>query len=303
MAQLQKPKYAYYRGEVRPWEGATFHIGSEAVVRGLNVFEGLKGYWQPDMSMGIVAVPRHYQRLGRSAKLLHMPFELSLEEFDGALHSLVESLCVEDQDIWVRATLYMVEGHWGEDQKTDLVLTAFLTTKKPPSPIHLGVSTWRRASDLMLPARIKTSTNYQIARLAKIEGRARGYPDMIHLNSYDRVAETGGACVLVARDGRISTPTPREGALESITVDILEVLAREMSIPFERRPVERTELYIADEIAITGTLTEVTHVLSVDGNECTGRTELLTALAKRYREAVKGLAPHAAVDLSLRRYG
>lgn len=303
MVQLQKPKYAYYRGQVRPWDGAVFHIGTEAVVRGLNVFEGLKGYWQPDSSMGVVAVPRHHQRLSRSAKLLHMPFDVSLDAFDDAVHELIKALCVEEQDIWVRATLYMVEGHWGEDQKTDLVLTAFLTPKKPPAPIHVGVSTWRRANDSMLPARIKTSTNYQIARLGKIEGRERGYSDMIHLNSSDRVAETGGACVLVVRDGKIATPPPSEGALESITVDILEIMAREMSIPFERRPIERTELYIADELAMTGTLTEITQILSVDGNTCTGRTDLLGALQKRYRHAVAGVDPHPAVDLSRRRYG
>jgi|HigsolmetaAR202D_1030399.scaffolds.fasta_scaffold01168_6 Branched-chain amino acid aminotransferase/4-amino-4-deoxychorismate lyase len=302
MVQLQRPKYAYYQGAVRPWEGAVIHAGAEGTYRGINVFEGLKAYWQPDGSMGIVAVPRHYERLQRSARLLHIPFEMSYEEFENALHSLIEPLCVPDQDIWVRATLYLVDGLWGEDQVSDLYCTAFLTPKDPPKPIRMGVSTWRRATDNMLPARIKTSTNYQVARLARIEGRSRGYSDMILLNSQDRVAESGVACVLMARNGRVVTPPATEGALESITVDIVEALAKDLGIPFERRPIDRTELYIADEICLAGTLAELQPVLSVDGHECLGRTNFLTTLAERYRNAVKGIDPHPVVDLSCRKY-
>jgi len=302
MVQLQKPKYAFYQGQVRPWEGAVIHVGAEGTYRGINVFEGLKAYWQPDGLMGIVAVPRHFERLQRSARLLHIPFEMSLQQFDDALHAIIEPLCVPDQDIWVRATLYLVDGLWGEDQRSDLFLTAFLTPKSAPSPIKVGVSTWRRATDTMLPARIKTSTNYQVARLARIEGRSRGYSDMILLNNFDRVAESGVACVLMVRNGRVITPPASEGALESITVDIIEALAHDLGIPFERRPIDRTELYIADEIALAGTLAELQPVTSVDGHECTGKTQLLGTLQKRYRDAVKGIDPHPAVDLSCRKY-
>ena len=176
-------------------------------------------------------------------------------------------------------------------------LTAFLTPKGAPAPIRMGVSTWRRAADTMLPARIKTSTNYQAARLARIEGRSRGYADMIMLNNQERVAESGGACVLLVRDGKVFTPPSSEGALESIMVDIIEELAKEQRIPFERRPIDRTELYIADEIALAGTLAEVLPVLSVDGNECTRKTRLLATLGERYFAAARGIQPHPALDL------
>ena len=302
MAALQKPKYAYYQGAVRSWDDCVLHVSSEAVFRGLNVFEGLKAYWQPDDSMGVVALRRHFERFGRSAEILYMPFEWTFEEFEDAVHALIESLCVREQDIWIRATLYMVEGHWGQDQKTDLVLQAFLMPKERPEPIKIGVSTWRRAADTMLPARIKTSTNYQVARLAKIEGRSRGYSEMIILNNFDRVAETGGSCVLMARDGKISTPPASEGNLESITVDIVEALAGDLDIPFERRPIDRTELYTCDEIALAGTLAEIIQVESVDEHECSNKTDLLRQLADAYWDAVTGVKPHASVDPSCRRY-
>ncbi|MGH8177914.1 MAG: aminotransferase class IV [Steroidobacter sp.] len=302
MVQLQKPKYAWYRGAVRSWDEAVIHVGCEGTYRGINVFEGLKAYWQPDGSMGILAVARHHERLKRSAKLLHIPFDMTLDQFDEALHSIIEPLCVPEQDIWVRATLYITGGLWGEEQESDLFLTAFLTPKAAPKAIRTGVSTWRRATDVMLPARIKTGTNYQVARLARIEGRSRGYSEMFLLNNQDRVAEAGTACVLLARDGKFITPPTSEGALESITVDIVEALATEMDIPFERRPIDRTELYVADEIAIAGTLVGLVPVLSVDEHECTGRTQLLAAVSERYFSAARGEKPHPQVDLSIRKY-
>ena len=302
MVFLQRPKFAYYDGDVRPWAGAVVHVSSEGLYRGLNVFEGLKAHWQPDGAMGIIAHRAHYERLKRSAKLLYIPFEHTYEEFDNAVHKLIEALCVPEKDSWVRATVYIMEGLWGEDQKSDLILTAFHTVKEMPAPIHVGVSTWRRATDTMLPARIKTSSNYQVARLARIEGRSRGYSEMILLNNSERVAEAGGACALIVRDGKVITPPSSEGALESITVDIVESLAHDMGIPFERRPIDRTELYIAEEMALAGTLAELTPVLSVDGYKLESRDDLLGRLARRYHSAVTGIEPHPSTAFSSRHY-
>jgi branched-chain amino acid aminotransferase len=302
MVQLQQPHWAFFEGKLQPYVNAVLHVSSEAVYRGLNVFEGMKAYWQPDGAMGIVAVPRHYERLARSAKLLHMPFDLTLEQFESSMHALIEALCVPERDIWIRATLYMIEGHWGEDQRADLVMTAFHMAQEAQKPIRTGVTTWRRASDLALPARIKTSTNYQVARLAKIEGRSRGYTDMVLLNQNDRVAESLVSCLLMVRDGVVITPPSSEGALESITVDIIEALAHSEHIPFVRRPIERSELYLADEITFAGTITELTPVLSVDEYPCTGRTRILEHLRDRYRAAAMGTDPHPALDLSIRTY-
>jgi len=193
MAQLQKPKYLYFAGKIRPWDEGVLHVSCEAVTRGLNCFEGLKGYWQENsVAFGMVAMHQHYSRLLRSAKLLHIPCHVSYEEFEAACQELVTALYERDHDMWVRATLYVVEGHWGEGTRADLVLTAYHQPKDRPSPISVGVSTWRRSSDVSLPPRIKTSTNYQVARLARIEGRPRGHGEMILLNQWGRVAEATG---------------------------------------------------------------------------------------------------------------
>lgn len=300
--KLQRPRFVHFGGRLCPWEDAVFHISHEAVLRGLNVFEGLKAYRQPDGQFGIVALRRHYQRLGRSAQLMHMPFEVTFEQFETAHAELIGALAEPGQNMWVRATLYGEEGHWGLDSTSKLVLTAYQTPAGRPAACDTGISTWQRAHDLALPCRIKTSANYEVARFVKIEGRERGYPEMILLNQWGRVAESIGSCVLVVRDGKVLTPPPWEGTLESITVDIVADLCASMGLAFERRPIERTELIIADELALAGTLNEITPIATLDGQR-KDPSPILDALAERYYAAASGQRPHASVDLTLVRVG
>ena len=300
MVKLQKPEFIYFGGAVRPWDEAVLHVSTEAVTRGLNVFEGLKGYWRHDgSSFGIVGLPRHFARLGRSARLLHIPCAVDLPEFETACHELTRRLMTPDRDMWIRASLFVVEGHWGEDTEADLVLMAYHEDKARPVPVDVGVSTWHRCADVSLPARIKTSTNYQVARLARIEGRGRGYSEMILLNRWSRVAEATGACVLMVRDGCVVTPPATEGVLESITVQIVEGLCESFGIPFVRRPVDRTELYMADELALAGTLAEVVKIRRIDEYELPARSPVLDAVSDRFWAAVRDMEAHPAVDLSV----
>ena len=298
MVQLQKPKLVYMGGKLRSWDEAMLHVGCEAVTRGLNVFEGVKGYWQPDGRFGIVRLLQHYERLCRSARLLHIPFDHSFDEYMRVIHDLIGALLEPDRDMWARTTLYVTEGHWGENTVADLIVTAYHQDKQPPESINLGVSTWRRSVDVSLPARIKTSTNYQVARLARIEGRAQGCQDMVLLNQWGRVAEATGSCVLIVRDGVIYTPPATEGALESITLDIVEALSHSLGIKFIRRPIDRTELLVADEIAICGTLAEVTLIKAIEGLLLAEGKSILAALQTRYLQAVRGIDPHPFVELS-----
>jgi len=300
MVQLQKPEWIYFGGKIRPWKEGVLHISSEAVYRGLNVFEGLKGYWQEDgVNFGIVAMPRHFARLQRSARLLYIPCPISYDAFENACHDLVRSLYRPDRDMWIRATLYVVEGHWGEGTVADLVLVAYHQDKKLPTPVDIGVSTWQRASDVTLPPTIKTSTNYQVARLARIEGRGRGYSEMILLNQWGRVAEATGACILMVKNGKVVTTPPSEGRLESITVQILADICRSLGIDFIERPIDRTELYVADEVCLAGTLAEIVPVRTIDEFQFEAPSPILNAVSARFWRAARGVESHPAVDLSI----
>jgi len=300
MIQLQKPQWAYFGGEIRPWEEAVLHISTEAVNRGLNVFEGLKGYWQHDGSrFGIVAMPSHFTRLQRSARLLYIPFDMPYEKFESACHELVRRLYTKDRDMWIRATLFVVEGHWGEGTVSDLFLTAYHQEKKRPPAIDIGISTWQRANDVTLPPTIKTSTNYQVARLARIEGRSRGFSEMILLNQWGRVAEATGSCVLMVRKGQVITSPISEGRLDSITVQIVVHICRALGIEFTERPIDRTEIYVADELCLAGTLAELVPVRRVDEFVLPSETPTLDAVADRFWQVVRGSQPLDGIDLSM----
>jgi branched-chain amino acid aminotransferase len=297
---LQQPQWVYCRGDIRPWEDATLHVSTEAVNRGLNVYEGLKGYWQSDGDgFGIVEMRRHYDRLCRSARLLHIPVPVTFEEFQNACSRLIRKLYERDRDMWIRATLFVVEGHWGEGTIADLVLTAYHQVKQPPSPVSVGVSTWQRATELSLSPRIKTSANYNVARLARIEGRGRGFSEMLLLNQYGRLAEATGACVIMVRDGCVITPPASEGRLESITLEIVKSICHSRAIPFIERPIDRTELHIADELRLVGTLAELTPITRIDDYELPSSRPLTNLIAETFWTAVRGSVPHPGIEMTL----
>lgn len=300
MVKLQTPEWVFMGGELRPYKDAVLHISSEAVTRGLNVYEGLKGYWNDDCTeFGIVALPRHFARLQRSARLLSIPCEVDFGGFEQACHALVRALYEKERDMWIRATLYVTEGHWGENTIADLVLTAYHQEKKRPAPADIGISTWRRSTDVSLPPRVKTSTNYEVARLARIEGRGRGFSEMILLNHSGRVAEATGCCVLMVRDGKVYTPPAYECRLESITLEIVGDICRSEGIEFIERPVDRTELYVADEVALVGTLAELVPIRRIDDFVLPDERPVLDRVADRFWSAVRNASPHPKVDLSL----
>lgn len=297
MIKLQEPKYVHMGGKLRLWKEATLHVGCEAATRGLNVYEGLKGYWQPDGGpFGIIQLRQHYERLCRSARLLYLPFDSTFDHYKNAIVELANALLEPDRDMWFRTTLFAIQGHWGEGTVSDLVITAYHHGQQLPDPIDLGVSIWRRGSDVSLPTRIKTGTNYQASRLARIEGRARGCQDMILLNDAGRVAEAAAAAIMMVRGGKVYTPPPEEGALESITIDIMEALAHSLGIPFIRRPIERTELLLAEELALCGTIGEITPVKSIDGFIVSKESPVIRALQIRYLRAIRGIEPHPSVE-------
>lgn len=286
--QLQRPEFAYMKGQLVPWDNAVLHIGCEAVTRGLNVFEGIKGYWQKNDTFGIVFLEKHFRRLQRSAKLLQIPCPWTYEEFEKAVFQLIGAMLTREKDMWIRTTLYVIEGHWGEGTKADLVMMAYHQDKEIPQPINLGISSWQRSPDISMPARIKTSTNYQPGRLARIEGRERDCQDMIMLNTSGRVAEATGSCVLMVRDGVVYTPPSTEGALESITLDFIEDLAKSLDIRFVRRPIDRTELLIADELAICGTLAELVPIKKIEGTPVNPNGMLLTKIRDKFFRVARG---------------
>lgn len=297
LSQLQTPPWALVDGELVPYGDVKIHVSAEALTRAVSVLEGVKGYWDFSGEVFSVRTPRdHYDRLCRSAALMHMPVSFSYDDYLAGFATLGRQLLVADKDMWFRTTLYVTEGHWGDSTVATLVTTAFTQAKADPQPMRLGVSTWRRGGDATLPPRVKSSANYMMARVARIEVKRRGYDDAIMLNDSGRVSEATAASVLIVDREGIATPPVTEGCLDSITVDLLEEASRDLGIPFTRRPIDRTELLVARQVGLVGTVTELTLVSEVDGYsyELDGP---LGQVRARYLQAMRGEVKLPGVEM------
>jgi branched-chain amino acid aminotransferase len=141
-----------------------------------------------------------------------------------------------------------------------------------------------------MPPRAKTGANYVNARLSRLQAKHGGYDDALLLNEAGQLSEAPGAAVFLVREGKLITPNITSGILESITRDTIIILARDRALTVEERPVDRTELAIADEVFLAGTAIEIVPVVNVDGLKVGngGIGELTAALQKAYDDTVNG---------------
>jgi branched-chain amino acid aminotransferase len=279
-------------GAVRPWADARVHVWTEVVLRAASVFEGLRGYWNEDESRHyFVHLDRHLRRLGESAKVTRIPGCPSAAELREALGELLRALRYRE-DVYARPTVFLTEGRYTSSPSASdagFFMPVFPAPRESTidTGVRCGISTWRRPGDDMMPPRVKTAANYYNLRLARMEADAAGLDEAILLNGAGKVAETGGASVFAIRGGRAVTPKVTDSILESITRDsVIDLLHAELGLQVEVRDVDRTELYLADEVFLTGTLCEITPVVSVDRFDIGGGTPgpVTRALQERYHQ-------------------
>lgn len=301
------PRFAWMNGQVIPWERATLHVRTDAVMRGGTVFEGVAGYWRADAEqLSLFRVDRHLERLARSMHALRMQLEMPVAEFGTAMKDLLRQ-CGFREDVHVRPTVYFGEGRAFGYRREDIDVGAVITAVPMPREfnskrgIKVCVSSWRRIGDEDQPPRIKASANYLNSRLATVQAHVDGYDSAILLNRAGQVSEGPGACVVLVRKGRLVTPRTTDGTLESITRETVVQLAEDrLSLTVEARGVDRTELYEADEIFECGTAHEVTPIVAVDGYAVgSGEPGPVTVrLRQIYDDVVRGGLPEYARWLS-----
>lgn len=254
-------------GQTTDFDNATTHLMSPAMRYGLNVFEGLRAYWNSEEEqLYVFRLPEHMNRLMQSMRLLRFKSELTAAEVSAAT---LELLRIEGmrENCHIRTTAYL-DGI-GEHHVTGPVSWFVYAGKRPRNAktargIAMHISSWRRMSDNSLPPRIKCGANYANARLDRFQAQQDGYDDAIMLNEAGKVGEGPGACIFFVREGRLITPDITSGILESITRDTILRIARLNGIEVEERTVDRTEAYAADEIFLGGSAAEVLPVTSVD---------------------------------------
>jgi len=265
-------EFVWFDGSVVPWDQARVHVSTATVLRGANIFEGIRGYWNAEeRELYLFRNDVHLARLWESAKIMRMTVPWSAEELTSAEIAILRANRFEE-NVWFRLTLYVGEGEehtWPPEQ---VWVGGFIVAR--PAPHSAGVrdgvdsctSTWVRISDTSVPPRVKTGANYHNSRLASMEARLNGYsgPPVL-LNERGKVAESTGACLCMVRRGTLVTPPVTSNILESVTrATLLELARADLGMPVEEREVDRTELYVAEEAFFCGTGWEIMPVNSLD---------------------------------------
>jgi branched-chain amino acid aminotransferase len=265
------PTYLWLNGEILRWENATIHISDIGWSTQAAVFEGMKAYWNADQNeLFCFRFPEHLVRFANSMKIQRMICQWTPDEL---LAASLELLRANETrvDTYVRPLTYLADtagfGALPENPAHVLITTRpFQTGLGTGRTTTAGVSSWTRISDNVISPRIKCIANYQNSRLAMIEARQHGYDDGIILNAQGKVSEGPGACIFIVRNGVAITPPVTSGILESITRDtVLRICQETLGIPTLERDVDRTELYIADEVFFCGTGAEIKSVSAIDG--------------------------------------
>jgi len=296
--------YKHYKvwldGEMVAPEDAKISVFTATAMRGANVYEGLRAYWNPDReNLYVWKLDHHLARLFQNMKTMRMTPPYTPDEYRKAV--LVWAKANEfHEDVHLRLVTYFGDGGTGDLNKyrsEEIEIGAWITRGPRrhdatlETGIHAAVSTWRRINDDSMPARVKAGSNYQNSRLAAVEARVNGYDDALILTRDGKLAEAPGANVLLVRDGVLITPSVTSGILEGITrATLMELFEKLHNRPVSERDVDRTELYVADEVLVCGSAAEVTPVVSIDhipvGDGHPG--PITRELQKSFFEAVRG---------------
>ena len=288
-----KIKVVTMNGNLMPLNEAKVSITAPGLSYAALVFEGIRAYWnENDKELFVFRLDDHLKRFANSMKILKFEKTPSL---DLIKKQIIENILANDykEDIYIRLQGYIDD--WGEMALRSPVSTSIVSYPRPRSidfnkGKNFTVSSWQRLDDNASPPRVKASANYLNSRLASIQAKESGYDGAILLTSNGKVSEGPGGCIFLIREGIIITPSVSSGILESITRDSVLKIAKEKKIAVESRDVDRTELYIADEIFYCGTGQEIMPILSVDkilAGE--GKVGDVTALIqKEYTQIVRG---------------
>jgi branched-chain amino acid aminotransferase len=265
------PAFLWLNGKRIPWADGTIHVSELAWSTVAAVFEGIRAYWNAETEeLHIFRLREHFERLERSMKLVRLPLGYSLDELTEATVDLIRANEVF-HDSYIFPLAFSDSTFEHRYDHPDAHAALMILVKPMPTALDKQVklsaqiSTWRRISEDVMPPRVKNISNYRNSQLARSEAMLNGYDTALLLNNQGKVSEAPGACVMMIRDGKLVTPDLTSSVLESITRDALLVLARqELGLTVEERPLDRTELYLADEVFICGTAAEVTPITSID---------------------------------------
>jgi branched-chain amino acid aminotransferase len=293
------PLVCYFEGNVIPLTEAKIGILTHGFSYGTACFEGIRAYYnEKDEQVYLFRAREHYERLHNSTKVLLMNLRQSPDELVDITIDLIKQSDLHE-DIYIRPSAYKASEVIGvrlHDLKDELYITVmpFGNYIDIDRALNVGVSSWKRVDDNMIPARAKITGAYVNSAFAKSEALLNGYDEAIMLDMNGHVSEGSAENVFMLRSGIVYTPPVTENILEGITrLTIMTLLQEELGLPVVERVIDRTELYVCDELILCGTGAQIAPVGSVDhrpiGNGSIG--ELGRKLQTLYFDVVRGNVP------------
>lgn len=270
MAKQGKAHYAFFNGKIVPIEEAKVSVMTHALHYGTAVFGGMRAYWNADEEqLFIFRTPEHFERLLQSAGLIRINLPYSPGELTGILVELLRKEGYRE-NCYIRPLAYKsfegigVKLHDLDDDFT-MFSIPFGSYIENEAGAHLCFSAWRRVDDNAIPARGKISGAYANSALIKSDAQLSGYDDALVLNNDGHVSEASAANVFIVRKGVVLTPPVTANVLEGIVRrSLMELIQNELHLPVVEREIDRTEVYLAEEVFLCGTGVQVAAVTQIE---------------------------------------
>lgn len=260
-------EFAYFKNQFVPFEQANISIATHALHYGTGAFGGLRGIPNPAQPNQILLfrLDRHCQRLSDSAKFLS--YDLAADKIQQIIIDFVKKN-QPNTSFYIRPFVYTsdlgIAPRLHKIEKDFFVYGLELGDYLPPGGISCRLSSWYRQEDRGLPLRGKVSGAYITSSLAKTEAVESGFDEAILMNSQGKVCEASGMNIFMVRNGQLVTPGFNQDILEGITRDSILTIAKDLGIETVERAIDKTELFIAEEVFLSGTAAKVTPVKKIE---------------------------------------
>ncbi len=292
---MEQAELIWMNGEFVAWEDATVHVLTHGLHYGTGVFEGVRCY-DTEIGPAVFRHADHVARLFQSAELYYMPLPFTRDQLREATLELIGRNGL--RECYIRPLAFRGYGTMGLfplEAPVDVTIAAwpwgaYLGEEGKRDGIRAKVSSWRRISPDSLIPTAKATGQYLNSILAKIESHKAGYQEAILLDDHGRVCEGSGENIFVVRDGVITTPPLSASILDGISRKTAITLARDLGFELVERDMTRAELYLADEVFLTGTAAELVPVCEIDDHAVgTGRPgEITQAVQQAFEDALHG---------------
>ena len=285
----------YFNGRYAPMREAQVGILTHALHYGTGVFEGIRAHWsEAQRELFLFRAEEHYERWKRNCGILRIDVPQSPEELTAVTAEILRRNAFRT-DVYIRPLAYKCAERVGVNMDDEdafaIVALPFGEYLPADKGIHAGVSSWRRIEDNAIPARAKICGAYVNSAVASADARRSGFDEAILLNESGHVAEGATCNIFMVRKGKLITPPASENILEGITRDsVVRMAANELGLDTMERPIDRSELYVCDELFFTGTAVAITPIVRVDFRPVgSGAIGAITARLKQlYFEATRG---------------